>query len=175
MATGTSTVQRIATAERRQFIVALRAAGATYQQCADQAAEHFGLDRLPKHWDSRYAYKDVQAVLDKMYKEMYMDIQGYQQIQVQRYESIIRTYWPKAMRGQKSDAEVVLKAMKDENKLLGLDSPQRVDIRVQQIDARIEKLMEELTSGAEREAPRQLGAGNGSQKDTVVEGTARHL
>ena len=175
MATGASSVQRLKTAERRQYVCALRAAGATYHQIADQAAKEFGLDRLPKGWDHRFAYKDVKRVLDKMYKEMYIDMRGYQQIQVQRYEGMIRTFWPSAMRRDKGSAELVLKAMKDENKLLGLDSPQRVDIRVQQIDQRIEQLMAELTTGPEGEAVSQLGAGGGGEQDSIVEGTVRHL
>jgi len=165
----------LATAERRQLVCSLRAAGATFQQIADQVTSKFGRERLPKGWDSRYAYKDVKAVLDKMYREMYLDMRAYQQIQVQRYEGMIRTFWPSAMRRDKGSAELVLKAMKDENKLLGLDSPQRVDIRVQQLDSRIEKLMEELASGPEGEAPLHLGAGNGREEDSIVEGTARHL
>ena len=175
MGVGASTVVRLATAERRQFVVALRAAGATFQQISDQAIEQFGREKLPKGWDSRYAYKDVKAVLDKMYKEMYIDMRGYQQIQVQRYEGMIRTFWPSAMRRDKGSAELVLKAMKDENRLLGLDQPQRVDIRVQQIDQRIERLMAELTSGTEGEAVSQLGAGGSVEEDSIVEGTARHL
>ena len=176
MGTGASTVVRLATAERRQYVCALRAAGATFQQIADQVANEFGLEKLPKGWDERYAYNDVKRVLDKMYKEMYLDLRGYQQIQVQRYESIIRTHWPKALSGKdKGSAELVLKAMKDENRLLGLDQPQRVDIRVQQIDQRIERLMAELTSGTEGEAVSQLGAGGSVEEDSIVEGTARHL
>jgi len=155
--------------------VALRAAGATFQQISDQTVKQFGREKLPKGWDSRYAYKDVKAVLDKMYKEMYIDMRGYQQIQVQRYEGVIRTFWPGAMKKDKGSAELVLKAMKDENKLLGLDSPQRVDIRVQQIDQRIEQLMAELTTGPEGKAVSQLGAGSGGEQDSIVEGTARNL
>jgi len=156
-------------------VCALRAAGATFQQIADQTTSKFGRERLPNSWGPRHAHKDVKAVLDKMYKEMYLDMRGYQQIQVQRYEGLIRTHWPLAMKGNKGSGELVLKAMKDENKLLGLDSPQRVDIRVQQLDSRIEKLMEELTTGPEGEVAGHLGAGDGREEDSIVEGTARHL
>ena len=157
-------------------MVALRTAGATFQQIADQVASKFGLETLPKGWDSRYAYKDVKAVLDMMYKGMALDMRGYQQIQVGRYENIIRVHWPAAMTGKdKGATELVIKAMKDENKLLGLDSPQRVDIRVQQIDQRIERLMAELTSGSEGATASQLGTGSGLEEDSIVEGTARNL
>ncbi len=176
MGTGASTVARLSAAERRQYVVALRTAGATFQQIADQTAAKFGLEHLPKHWGPRTAYNDVKAVLDAMYKGMTQDIRGYQQIQVGRYESIIRTHWPAAMTGKdKGATELVLKAMKDENKLLGLDSPQRVDVRVQQIDQRIERLMAELTAGSEGAVAGQLGTGGGDEEDSIVEGTVRHL
>jgi len=176
MGTGASTIVRLATAERRQYVCTLRAAGATFKQIADQAIRDYSLEKLPKGWDERYAYKDVKAVLDKMYKEMYIDMRGYQQIQVQRYENVIRVHWPAAMSGKdKGATELVLKAMKDENRLLGLDQPQRVDIRVQQIDQRIERLMAELTSGPEGATAGQLGTGGSVEEDSIVEGTARHL
>jgi hypothetical protein len=168
--------RRLKTVERRQYVVALRTAGATFRQCADQAIAHFGAENLPRGYGPRYAFIDITAVLDKAYKEMNQDLRAYQQIQVSRYEGIIRTHWPAAMTGKdKGATEIVLKAMKDENKLLGLDSPQRVDIRVQQIDQRIERLMAELTSGPEGATAGQLGAGGSVEEDSVVEGTARHL
>ena len=168
--------KRLNTAERREYVIALRTAGATFQQIADQALAKFGKENLPNGWDPRYAYTDVKRVLDKMYREMALDMRGYQQMQVGRYENIIRVHWPKAMSGKdKGATELVLKAMKDENKLLGLDSPQRVDIRVQQIDQRIERLMAELTSGPEGATASQLGTGGGFEEDSIVEGTARNL
>ena len=176
MPPGTDTRQRLKTAERRQFVVALRTAGATFRQISDQAVQHFGIENLPGGWSERYAHKDLTAVLDAMYRNMSLDMRGYQQVQVGRYENIIRTHWPAAMTGKdKGATELVLKAMKDENKLLGLDSPQRVDIRVQQIDQRIERLVEELTSGPEGATAGELGTGSGFEEDSVVEGTVRNL
>ena len=173
---GADTRRRLNTAERRQYVVALRTAGATFQKIADQTLAKFGADNLPRGWNARLACKDVMVVLDAMYKGMHQDIRAYQQIQVERYETIIRTHWPAAMTGKdKGATELVLKAMKDENKLLGLDSPQRVDVRVQQIDQRIERLMAELTAGSEGAVAGQLGTGGGGEEDSVVEGTVRHL
>lgn len=173
MPRGPDLAKRIEVAERRRFAVTLRTAGATYQQIADQAVDTFGTQNLPTTWDQRYAHRDVKAVLDRMYKQMFMDIRAYQQIQVERYEGIIRTHWPKVMKGEKGAAELVLKAMKDENKLLGLDAPQRVDMRVQQVDQRLERLIAELESSPEGAVAGHLGAGGGSEEGAVVEGAAR--
>jgi len=172
---GKLAARRFKVVERRQYVVALRTAGATFRQCADQAVAHFGAENLPKGYDERYAFSDIEASLDKAYKVMNQDLRAYQQIQVGRYENIVRVHWPEAMKGSKGATELVLKAMKDENKLLGLDSPQRVDIRVQQIDQRIERLMAELTSGPEGATASQLGTGSGFEEDSIVEGTARNL
>ena len=166
---------KLETAERRHFVVAMHTAGATYKQVAEAAISKFGLENLPVNWDERYVNKDVRAVVKAIYTDMKGHLLVHRMIQMERYETIIRSLWPRAMAGHLGATDRVLKAMKDENALLGIDAPQRHDIRVQQIDDRIERLMEVLASGRQGEAPRALGARAGSETDAIVEGTARYL
>jgi hypothetical protein len=167
--------RKLETAERREFVVAMRTAGASYRQTAQLAINKFGLENLPRGWDERYVNKDIRAVVSALYSDMKEHLLVHRIIQMDRYETIIRKHWPKAMAGHLGATDRVLKAMKDENALLGIDAPQRHDVRVQQIDDRIERLMEALASGRQGEAPRALGAGTGSERDAIVEGTARYL
>lgn len=172
-----TTPRRLKTAERRQYVVALRTAGATLEQCAIQAARKFGEENLPKHYleDTRIVWRDIQRALEQAYENIRQDWTAYRMIQMDRYESVIRAHWPKAMAGHLGATDRVLKAMKDESKLLGLEAPQQVDMRVMQIDSRIEDLMERVASRREAEVAGALGAGGGEAEDSVVEGTARHL
>jgi len=156
--------------------VALRTAGATLQECADQALRKFGKDNLPKHYDSRSVWRDIKRALDYAYRDIREDFTAFRLIQMDRYESIIRALWPKAItQGRLGATDRILKAMKDQNRLLGLDAPQEYDVRVLQIDARIEQLMESMAARREAEIARSLGDGRQAHDDSVVEGTARHL
>lgn len=167
--------RRLTAMERRQYVVGLRTAGATLRQCAEMAVKKFGKDNLPKHYESRSVWRDIKRALDYAYKDIREDVTAFRMIQVDRYESLIRAHWPKAMAAQMGATDRVLKAMKDQNRLLGLDAPQQVDMRVLQIDARIEKLMEAMAARREVEVAGSLGDGRPAYEDSVVEGTARRL
>jgi len=75
----------------------------------------------------------------------------------------------------------VLKAMQGMNKLMGLDAPQKLDVRVEQIDTRIEQLMAviegqpvaQLAAGRQAEAPGDAGAEGFGPDDAIVEGSFR--
>ena len=163
------------TAHRRQFVLNMRTAGATMQQVAQAAIDKFGIENLPLSWDSRYVNRDMRAIVDALYKDMRPLLIAYRMIQTERYESLIRALWPRAMAGHLGATDRVLKAMKDENALLGIDAPQRLDVRVQQIDQRIEQLMEALARGSQGEIAAALGTGSDGETDSIVEGTARYL
>lgn len=163
------------TAERRHFVITMHRAGASYSQVAEAAIAKFGLENLPLGWDERYVNKDVRAVVHHLYRDMAEHLRLHRMVQFERYEKIIMAHWPRAMAGHLGSTDRVLKAMRDENLLLGMDAPQRFDVRVQQVDQRIERLMEALASGGEAEAVRAPGAGGAGEDDAVVEGTARYL
>lgn len=167
--------RRLKALERRRYVVSLRTAGATLKQCADKALEKFGEENLPKKYTSREVWRDIERAQKAAYKGIAKDLNIFRMIQVDRYESVVRAHWLRAMMGDKGATDRVLKAMKDENKLLGLDAPAQVDMRVLQIDARIDQLLETVASGAERETAPALGSGSDQGEDATVEGTARYL
>lgn len=168
--------RRLKALERRQFVVKLRAAGATLQQCADKAIEDFGEESLPKNYGSRAVWRDIDRALKFAYKDITKDLTVFRLIQMARYEKLIMAHWARAMTGLSlGSTDRVLKAMKDQNRLLGLDAPAQVDMRVLQIDARIEQLMETVAGGTETAVAGALGSGREQTDDSIVEGTARHL
>lgn len=156
-------------------MVSLRTAGATLKQCAEQAVIRFGEENLPMNYGSREVWRDIDRAQALAYKTIAKDLTVFRMIQMDRYESVVRAHWLKAMAGDKGATDRVLKAMKDENRLLGLDAPTQVDMRVVQVDARIDELLEAMDSGQQTEVVKSLGSGEGQKEDTIVEGTARYL
>lgn len=176
MARQLTTAKILATKERRAYVISLRKAGATYRQIAQAAIHEFGRENLPKNYDERQAHLDVKREIAKLQRRIKDDLTEYRWFQVERYESIIRAHWTRAMTGLALGCtDRVLKAMKDQNKLLGLDAPTQVDMRVLQIDARIDKLLETVAGRTETETTKALGSGGNQEEDTIVEGTARYL
>ena len=167
--------RRLKATQRRQYVVALRVAGASLRQCAEAAVEHFGEENLPKNYSSRTVWRDIDRAQKLAYRKIAEDLETFRMIQVDRYEHLVRAHWPKAMAGLFGATDRVLKAMKDENALLGLNAPAQVDMRVLQIDARIEQILEAMAARQQAEVAGALGSGGGQAEDSIVEGTARRL
>lgn len=170
-------------AYRREFSVSMRAAGANFREIAEAVRQEFGEENLPDSYDAGYASRDVGIVLDQMYREMGDHMRVMRMTQMTRYEHIIRANWPRAMKGDLGATDRVLKAMKDQNKMLGLDAPQKIDMRVQQVDQRIESLIEVISTGelgrlepgSKAKALGAPGTGGGIEDGATVEGAARSL
>jgi hypothetical protein len=173
--TSPSHPRRIKVAERRAYVVAMRVAGAQLQQCADAAIQKFGAENLPKNYGATQVWTDIARAQERVYSNIRDDLTIFRMIQMDRYEGVIRFLWPKALRGEMGAMDKLLKAMKDESKLLGLEAPQQVDMRVMQIDARIERLMEAVASRRQDQTARALGDGGAEMEDAIVDVSARRL
>ena len=168
--------RRLKALERRQYVVLLRTAGITLRECAEKALERFGEERLPKNYNSRSVWRDIDRASKLAYKDIAKDLTTFRMIQVERYEKLIRAHWLKAMTGLSlGSTDRVLKAMKDQNALLGLNAPDRHDVRVLQIDARIEQILEAMAARRQVAISGALGSGGEQAQDSIVEGTARRL
>ena len=84
----------IATKERRAYVLDLRKAGADYRSIAAAAIRKFGLEKLPSGWDCRYAFKDVQRELDKIGREMAIDVEAVRTLELERLDDLLRSIWP---------------------------------------------------------------------------------
>lgn len=54
-------------------------------------------------------------------------------LQDARYEAMIAAHWPAAMQGKTRNAEVVMQAMAQQSKLLGLDQPEKQDLNLNHV------------------------------------------
>ena len=115
------------TAVRRDFVLRMRKAGATYREIASAAIAEFGLEQLPSGWDCRYAYMDVKRELEKLRNIIGEEAEDIRQIELERLNDMLRAVWNQAT-GQEPDygaVDRVLRIMKRRAELLGLDAPQK--------------------------------------------------
>ena len=126
--TATNDPVLIDTAERRAFVLDLRKTGATYRQIAKVAVEKFGLDKLPKHWDERSAWKDVKRELEKLYREMAVDAEDIRQLQIERLNRLLLAVWERALQGDLGAVDRALKLVAQLCQLQGANMPDKVDM-----------------------------------------------
>ena len=114
--------------ERRQFVVERRIAGDVFWEIKDAAIEKWGADRLPAHWDERYAYKDLKIWMDKTKKQMLDQLENHILLQLARIEKLIQEVWARTI-PKTRDEPILIKninaierLMQRKAKLLGLDS-----------------------------------------------------
>lgn len=122
----TTSARKLKVAERRAFVFRLRARGKPYSEIAAEAILHFGLDRLPKGYDSRYAYKDVIGVLKVLSTEVAENASEVRRLEVSRLDFMLNALWPKIEAGQTGAIGKGLDIMKRRASLFGLDAPTKI-------------------------------------------------
>ena len=110
------------TAERRAVVLQLRKAGATYEAIATTLKAKYGYNRLPKGWDSRYAYKDVARELKRLRTDMAIDTKAILTMELERLDTLMMAIWARSVGGDLEAMDRVLSIMARRAKLLGLDS-----------------------------------------------------
>jgi orotate phosphoribosyltransferase-like protein len=95
--------------------IQLRAEGKTLKEIADEL-------------DIKSIQKVSHLIRDTVRDVLKGNTEEYAQLQVERYESLIRAYWQKAMVGDIGAAETVRRVMGDINNMLGLNAPKRTEI-----------------------------------------------
>lgn len=116
--------QNIATAERRNFVLAQRKAGYTYRQIAAQAIAKFGAKNLPNNYGERYAHKDVKFELDRLRAGTRETTKNLVRLEVERLDVALRAIAQKVQRGNLQAVDRWVRLSETRRKLLGLDSPQ---------------------------------------------------
>lgn len=82
---------------RRLFILRLRAAGATYEKCAQAAHEHFGTENLPRGYDRRNAYQDCRREIEKLKSETQEAADEVRSLELQRLDELQASLWSRAL------------------------------------------------------------------------------
>lgn len=132
---GTTKAQRAATAERRAKAIAMKLAGATYEQIAT-ALGYAGRGA---------ACTDVARALEQSLAEVHRDGEVLRHELVLQLERVKQAMWPAMIKGDAKAAEVVIRAVDRIAKLTGADAPTRVEVvTMGAIEAEIARLSAEL-------------------------------
>lgn len=146
---GPTKAQRAATAERRRKAIAMKLAGATYEQIATALG-----------YASRgAACVDIQRALEQSLAEQHRDAEVMRHELVLQLEQVKRAMWPAMLNGDTKAADVVLKAVDRIAKLVGADAPTRVEVLTMgAIESEIAKLEAQIAAqAAGEEVPAEPG------------------
>lgn len=114
---GASVADKAERAERLVRLAPLVLSGKTQESIADE----LGVDQSTVSRDTKSLLNDWRkSALDKVDERV-----GLQDAQ---YTALIAAHWPLAMQGKTRNAEVVMQAMSQQSKLLGLDRPEKQQI-----------------------------------------------
>jgi len=119
--------QMLATAVRRAEIMQYAVAGqSNYEEIAQAMLKKHGVTLLPRGFDRRYVFKDIQRELERVNEDMGEDTLKYKLLQTQRLDAMLTAMLPKALRGDYGAVDRVLRIEDRRAKLWGLDSPTKV-------------------------------------------------
>ena len=113
----TTSARRTETAERKRQAVALRIAGATFEQIG----ERLGISKQAAHGL-------VVKALEATNKQTAETAEQLRAIELQRLDALQAALWADAMRGDEQKVDRVLRVMQRRAALLGLDAPARQEI-----------------------------------------------
>jgi DNA-binding CsgD family transcriptional regulator len=125
--------------ERERLAVGLRVDGCTYAEIGDQ----LGIS-------DRMASRVVNRAMNRVLREPVGQLVD---LESARLDALWAAMWPRALAGSARHAEVCVRISERRSRLLGLDQPARVDanvlanVTVDQIDAEIEHLLDQLRRG----------------------------
>lgn len=115
-----SRAQRAKTAQRRTQAIALKLAGAEWQQIADTLG----------YSDKAAACKDVTRALETYVAEGRQGAEVLRETELLRLDRLQRGMWPQAVAGDTRAADTVLKVIDRRMRLLGLDVAPDVEDRI---------------------------------------------
>jgi hypothetical protein len=138
---GASLAQRAATADRRRKAIALRLAGAQYEQIAEQLG----------YADRGAAYNDIRRSLEQNLKEGSADGETLRELNRLRMERLIVASWSAATNGDQKAIETTRRLIESLNKMYGIGTTMRVEhITIDAVDAEIARLQEKLADNDRR-------------------------
>lgn len=137
-----SKAQRAKTAQRRSQAIALKLAGAEWQQIADTLG----------YADRGAACKDVTRALETYVAEGQAGAEVLRETELLRLDRIQRGHWSQAVGGDSRSADTVLKVIDRRCRLLGLDVPPDVQEQmrrhvVEQVSAQFFMVMGQVLDG----------------------------
>lgn len=145
-----TTTRRTTATERRKKAVALRIAGATFEQIGDQ----LGVSTQAAHKLVTTALEETRRITGEAAEQL-------RQTELTRLDALQTALWSDAVKGDVQAVDRILKIMLRRSQLLGLDAPAKsnitVDWRAEAIragvdpDALVEAVRERLAAGTSEE------------------------
>lgn len=136
-----SLAQRAFTADRRRKAIALRLAGAQYEQIAEQLGYN----------DRAHAYNDIKRSLEQNIKEGSADAETLRELNRLRMERLLVVAWGQAMTGDQKAMETSRRLLESMNRMYGIGTTMRVEhITIDAVDAEIARLQEKLADNDRR-------------------------
>ena len=80
------------------MVMDLRVGGANYRQIAAEVSKVTPARDLPKHWNERYAWKDLVRRLDEVRKETDETADHVLQLEIKSCDAMIDALWPSVTR-----------------------------------------------------------------------------
>jgi hypothetical protein len=116
---------KIRAAERRALAFELRKRGMSYRKIAEEIIWEFGLDDIPKGYDSRIAWMDVTAELKKLREQMATDVADVRRMELERLDQLQEAIWDKALAGEAKAGDQMLRIMKRRADVMGIDAAEK--------------------------------------------------
>lgn len=135
MSSGERDRRRLEVEERRAEALELRVAGYSYRAIA----ERLGCSVSTAHGLVDAALREVPAP----------GVERLRQVQGEQIDLVIRSLWPHVLKGSARHAEVLIRALERQAKLLGLDAPQERIVEVLTADL-LERALKDLEADIAR-------------------------
>jgi DNA-binding CsgD family transcriptional regulator len=117
--------------DKEEKALALRRAGCSYQQIADQ----LGCDIAVAHHTVTRAFRDYRTALGEAAEEV-------RELELQRLDDLYRRENKKSAEGSSMATQMCLKIMERRARMLGIDAPQKHDITVS--DAEVNQIISHM-------------------------------
>jgi hypothetical protein len=118
--------------ERRTLAYNLRVAGNSMAEIArmvkEQMEENGGCGI--ENYGPAHVRKDIEATIAWMQKQVTPSIEAYQQIELERIEKLVHTFWPEAVNGNRAAAQFIVTLHERLAKVLGTDAARKVSVEV---------------------------------------------
>lgn len=135
---------KIDTKRRRKLVLELRKEGHLYREIAQRVKEQFAPDEIPKGYDASYVGQDLRRALKNVEGDLETEAQDMLRMELRRLNKLQRSMWHKAMNGDESAVDRVLKVMERRANYLGLDEPDELDVTTGTDTETLEALMDAL-------------------------------
>lgn len=125
MASKTSAIRLKAT-QRRAWVLDKRLEGYSYRRIAELAVTHFPPGFLPKSYNERKAWADVDAAMrETVRKKEELATQAIF-LDLRRLDRMQLSLWTKALDGDIQAQTTILRIMERRSRLLGMDAPTKI-------------------------------------------------